>query len=93
MFTKKPKPFSKRYDELKELNAKNIAEVLKGKENARLSTQGKKHFVFPFLEEKGFDTWEKIYNEVVLIADKKSDQPKEVRDLLVTVYHAVTKTV
>ena len=89
----KKKPFSERYKELKELNAKSIQEALKGQENARLSTQGKKHFVFPYIEELGFDSWDKIYNEVVLIADKKSTQSKEVRDLLVTVYHGVTKTV
>lgn len=89
----KKKAFSVRYAELKKINKENIDEALKGKDNASLSTQGKKYFVFPFIEEKGFDTWEKIYNEVVLIADKKSTQPREVRDLLLAVYHGVTKTV
>lgn len=92
MFTKKPKPFSQRYLELKKQNNKDIAEALKGKD-AKLSTAGKKFFVLPYIEEKGFDTWEKIYNEVVLIADKKSKLPRELRDLIVAVYHGVTKTV
>lgn len=89
----KKKPFSVRYAELKEQNANAIKEALNGKDNARLSAQGKKHFVFPYIEGFGFDSWEKIYNEIVLIVDKKSNKSKEVRDLLVTVYHGVTKTV
>lgn len=89
----KKKLFSKRYAELKVQNSIDIHEAFKGHKDARLSTQGKKHFVFPYIEELGFDSWEKIYNEIVLISKKKSNQSKEVRDLLIAVYHAVTKTV
>jgi len=87
----KKKSFAVRYAELKEQNRQAVREAIGVKD--RLNAKGKKHFVFPFLDDLGFDTWEKVYLEVFLISKKESKQPREVRDLLVTVYHGVTKTV
>lgn len=86
----KKKAFSKRYIELKKMGYADIFKQFKGELN--LNTKEKKHFVFPYLDDLGFDTWEKVYLEVFLISKKESKQPREVRDLLVTIYHGVTKT-
>jgi hypothetical protein len=86
----KEKSFAIRYAELKEQNRQAVKEAVGVK--SRLNSKGKKHFIFPYLDDLGFDDWEKIYKECVLIAEKKSNQSREVRDLLVTIYHGVTKT-
>jgi hypothetical protein len=84
------KSFVIRYAELKEQNRQAVREAVGVK--SRLNAKGKKHFIFPYLDDLGFDTWDKIHNECVLIAEKKSNQSKEVRNLLVTIYYGVTKT-
>lgn len=86
----KKKAFSVRYVELKKAA---YGDILKKVGNKDITAQGKKYYLFPYLDDIGFDTWEKIYNEVVLIVDKKSNQSREVRNLLVTAYHLSTKTV
>lgn len=87
----KPKTFTEVYQILKDMNTQSVAATLKEHNSKELNTSGKQYFVFPHLEDNEFDTWTKVYDEIVLIIDKKSTQPKAIRDSLITMYHQVTQ--
>lgn len=78
------------YTELKNLNAESVDKHLNGS-GGSLNTKGKQYFVFPILHDAGFDTWEKIHAEIVLISEKKSAQSKSVREALITTFYQVTQ--
>ena len=50
----------------------------------KLSAKGKRHFVIPYFDEAGLDTWDKIFEENKLIAQKKSNLPVSLRNAIVT---------
>jgi len=77
------------YTELKKLNAESVEKQIGN--TKRLNTKGKQYFVFPILHDAGFDTWEKIHAEIVLISEKKSTQSKSVREALITTFYQVTQ--
>ncbi len=86
---KEGKLFSETYSEFKEENKKAVA-AFAGKR--QLSLDEKRFFVFPFIEDLGFDTWDKINSEITEIYHKKSTLSKAVRDSLITIYNNVTKS-
>jgi len=61
MKKKKEKTFPEMYSEVKIENSQLISEYLDGKDK-RLNNKGKQYFVFPHVEEHGFDSWQKIYD-------------------------------
>jgi len=88
--------FSEVYLQLKELNNKNVTELLmegkeKGQKPGELNLFGRRYYVYPQLEYIGLDTWQKVYDEATLIRDNKSKLSRSDRDTVVVCFNTVVE--
>jgi hypothetical protein len=77
---------AQRLEEFLTTEEENGKRVPNGK---RLNSESKKQLLIPFLDEKGFDNLQKISDEALLISSKSSKQPKEVRDVILSLCTAI----
>ena len=77
------------YEEMKQQANTEINKALNSEDKkVRLSSNGKKYYLFPILKQSGFNTWDNIVEEYLLIAAKQSRLSATVRLAIETVvYH------
>ena len=80
--TKKVKTAIDIYNEMKEQVDVAIKSLIM-KSTQKLTSYGKQYYIFPKIEQLGFDSYDKIMDEYRLIVDKKSTQSKSVRESIV----------
>ncbi len=70
------------FEDLKKANNERLSKI--ETEKKKLTSAGRKYYIFPILEENGFDTFDKIMDECEQIINKTSKQSRVVRDAITT---------